>query len=569
MKKIKILSLLLVGVLAFSQTPALEFAAGAGNPTGNGPVTGPVTITFQNNTNNPSGNTMVAYAPTLTASFQLINQQFALSTMSTGVPVNFGYNIATPPSGEAGPIFPLLNYEKGITNNNWFTSSGVPANTGIDITVNRGINIFAQTSPLKAAGLSTSGRHRMADLVVTFNRAVDNPIMHIGAMGGYIGVSPNFLGFSQEYDLVSSNVPVTFSKLSGTNALAVTATQINNGASIIDMTGTDHSGSGSIRINGSGITTFTLRIYMRGDGGAYVSGWSVSNTNLGYGDNVLFGLSIATPCAAGATAPTLTNATVTSQTVDLSTTVTGTPPAGSVLQWHSSSIPSAATLLPSTTVTATSTPTNYWAFYYSSTGLCYSPGAKVIVVSNDCTANATTVDLTALPHAATSPGIEVVWYTTPTRNAGTEVSNPTAAGNGTYWPYFHDTVNNCFSPAGTPVVVGTEACNAACYKTGATTGGATLDGKVGISALSRAGADNPDQWPMLRKGAWLVLEAKTKGFVPNRTAFDASNNPVGIAPANFVEGMMVYDTTNKCLKIYTNNGTAWGWYCMTTQACPD
>ncbi|MDP9956221.1 hypothetical protein J2X97_001858 [Epilithonimonas hungarica] len=111
--------------------------------------------------------------------------------------------------------------------------------------------------------------------------------------------------------------------------------------------------------------------------------------------------------------------------------------------------------------------------------------------------------------------------------------------------------------------------SALCYKTGATTGGATLDGKVGISALSRAGADNPDQWPMLRKGAWLVLEAKTKGFVPNRTAFDASNNPVGIAPANFVEGMMVYDITNKCLKIYTNNGTAWGWYCMTTQACPD
>ncbi|SDF20488.1 hypothetical protein SAMN05421825_1292 [Epilithonimonas hungarica] len=275
------------------------------------------------------------------------------------------------------------------------------------------------------------------------------------------------------------------------------------------------------------------------------------------------------PCSAGTVTPVLTNSTATSQAVDLAGMVTGTAPAGSVLQWHNSATPSDATLLSSTTVSATSTPTNYWAFYYDSTNKCYSPGAKVTVVSNNCTTNTTTVDLTALPHSTVPANTQLLWYTTAAHDTGTEVTNPTAVGNGTYWPVFYSTASNCFSPVGNPVVVGIATCNAACYKSGATTGGATLDGKVGISALSRAGADNPDQWPMLRKGAWLVLEAKTKGFVPNRTAFDASNNPVGIAPANFVEGMMVYDTTNKCLKIYTNNGTAWGWYCMTTQACPD
>jgi len=34
--------------------------------------------------------------------------------------------------------------------------------------------------------------------------------------------------------------------------------------------------------------------------------------------------------------------------------------------------------------------------------------------------------------------------------------------------------------------------------------------------------------------------------------------------------MMVHDTTNKCLKVYTSKdgGTSFAWYCMTTQACP-
>ncbi|WP_312994687.1 hypothetical protein [Chryseobacterium flavum] len=108
-----------------------------------------------------------------------------------------------------------------------------------------------------------------------------------------------------------------------------------------------------------------------------------------------------------------------------------------------------------------------------------------------------------------------------------------------------------------------------CYKPGITTGTA-LNTKVGITALGRAGTDS-DNWPMVRKGGWIVLEAKTKGFVPNRVAFDASGNPVGIPAANFVEGMMVYDITNKCMKIYTlkEGETSMAWHCISTQTCPD
>ena len=101
---------------------------------------------------------------------------------------------------------------------------------------------------------------------------------------------------------------------------------------------------------------------------------------------------------------------------------------------------------------------------------------------------------------------------------------------------------------------------------------------MGITSLSRAGVDNADNWPMVRKGGWIALESKTKGFFPNRVAFsDADNNPatpdvpVGISATNFVEGMMVYDTTNHCMKIYTstNNGVTYNWYCVSTQTCPD
>lgn len=101
-----------------------------------------------------------------------------------------------------------------------------------------------------------------------------------------------------------------------------------------------------------------------------------------------------------------------------------------------------------------------------------------------------------------------------------------------------------------------------CYKP-ANTGTAGIPTNHGITALGRAGADNGN-WPMKINGAYTVLDAKTKGFVINRLPFSGSPTvPTGIAPANFVRGMMVYDTTNNCLKIY--DGTVWA--CYTTQTC--
>ena len=97
-----------------------------------------------------------------------------------------------------------------------------------------------------------------------------------------------------------------------------------------------------------------------------------------------------------------------------------------------------------------------------------------------------------------------------------------------------------------------------CYVDPNTTGSAT-DSKVGITLLKRAGAKNADNWPMLRKSAHLVLESNTKGFVITRIAKADLGNIT--APQ---EGMMVYDTTDKCLKIYSDGI----WSCFNTPTCP-
>ena len=106
----------------------------------------------------------------------------------------------------------------------------------------------------------------------------------------------------------------------------------------------------------------------------------------------------------------------------------------------------------------------------------------------------------------------------------------------------------------------TETVNVAatyCYKLPVVTAGTAVPSNHGITALGRAGADNSN-WPMVRQSAWTVLEAKTKGFVVNRVA-----NPTTDI-ANPVEGMMVFDTTAQCLKIY--NGKVWS--CYSRPACP-
>ncbi|SDF23804.1 DUF6923 family protein [Epilithonimonas hungarica] len=103
-----------------------------------------------------------------------------------------------------------------------------------------------------------------------------------------------------------------------------------------------------------------------------------------------------------------------------------------------------------------------------------------------------------------------------------------------------------------------------CYRP-ATTSGTALQTEIGITSLNRAGNDTTgNNWPMIRKGAWIALEAKTKGLVINRLT---SAQISAIPATNIIEGMIVYNITLNCLQVNTT-GTSAGWTCLNTPTCP-
>ncbi|WP_407322584.1 hypothetical protein R5O11_07830 [Tenacibaculum maritimum] len=258
------LVLFFVASATFSQNQALEMAAGDGNPTASSPPATTVTVRLRNNTDNPTGNTFATYAPQLDVTYTLVNQQYS-------------HNFLTPVTGAVGlgypndPIMPLMNLFGGATSDS-FTSSGAAVGTGVDVSQNRAVQLSAMAQPLTNAGVPVNSRAHMADLVISFSRAVKNPLLQISALGGNAGSS----NFTVEFDLLSSNVPaLSFSKISGTPQLAVNSNQINNA----EATPTTTNCRGTVLLQGEGITTLTLRIYLRGTVGATGTDWHSGSVN--------------------------------------------------------------------------------------------------------------------------------------------------------------------------------------------------------------------------------------------------------------------------------------------------
>jgi hypothetical protein len=272
-----------------AQTPALEFAAGAGNPTGNGPTVANQVITFQTNTNNPSGNTFVAYSPTLTATFSLSNQQYSLPTseISTGKGLSFGATQSnSSSSAPASALFALMNSISTPSNSNFTSSTAVTAGTGIDISVNKAVGMFTTTRALYNANASTSGRYYFGNLTITFNQTVTNPILQIVGMGGYY----SSLGFTNELELQTSGI--VLSKFSGSSELSVSSgTKILNSAAHPNSPTGSGAASGSVLASGSGISSLTFKIYLRGDGGDFAWGGSGNHQ----GDVWFIGVSLNPP----------------------------------------------------------------------------------------------------------------------------------------------------------------------------------------------------------------------------------------------------------------------------------
>lgn len=275
---------------SFYAQSALEFAANASNPNGKGSTVNNQVITMQENKNNPVGNTFTTFAPSVTTTFSFSNQQFSLPVghVSTGTGLSFGTsNNSSNVAAVAADIYPTLN-AIGSPSNNMFTAlSTLTSGTGIDVSANRGVEIFTSARALYNEGKSTSGRHYFGDITLTFSKPVSNPVLHIVGLGGYFTSSGNMLGFTSELELSSTGL--TLSRLSGSSELSVSNNKILNNSLNPNSNSGAGAATGSVLVSGTSITTISFRIYLRGNGGN--SNWSSNSMHTG--DVWLLGVSFA------------------------------------------------------------------------------------------------------------------------------------------------------------------------------------------------------------------------------------------------------------------------------------
>ncbi len=293
--------LFFISISSKGQTNALEFSAGAGNPTGNGPTVSDQIITLQDNTNNPSGNTFSAYTPAKNVTFSLTNH---LRTMSAfpNVGLMFGGTVSTTVATPTPfSLFPLISGIGGSSNSH-YTSINSISGSGIDIASNNSVAFYTSLYPLFESNtpLPTPGnpiKLQYADIVITFNTPTSNPILHLTGAGGGIGdlLDPDniVIGYSPEFQLVTPGL--SFTRLSGSSEFIVpNTTEILNNASFpFGITGQGGM-SGSVMVNGTNITTITLRVYIKivDHPNASLPYWSNTSTNkIQSGDVFLIGVS--------------------------------------------------------------------------------------------------------------------------------------------------------------------------------------------------------------------------------------------------------------------------------------
>lgn len=271
-----------------AQIPTLEMYAGAGNPTGSGPSTAAQTITLQKNTSNPSGNTIGSYSPLVTVRYSISNQQFASIEGNAGSPgTQFGGGIgAVNAPVPSSLIFNTINSLSGSPNKNYTACNSCAVGTGIDSAVNRSVQFCNYTDALiTATGVQNfplNARVQYADVTFTFSQPVSNPIMHITGLGGQVSYSTTLLsvttnytiGFATEIDMVTPGL--SFTRLSGSTYFNVTASTVRNSATRLGASTpgaavagiTRYAASGTVAVIGTNITSFTVRFFIKGDGGA-------------------------------------------------------------------------------------------------------------------------------------------------------------------------------------------------------------------------------------------------------------------------------------------------------------
>ena len=276
--------LIVLPYAGIAQPPAIEFANGSG-PAGNGSSLANQVITFQDNALNPVTGTYTPMGFPVTATFAISNQQYVLPATQNpnGGDISFGAsNNTTGKLPLPATLFPAMNYISAASANQ-FSSTPLNIGTGMSLTTNYAVEMYTSVMGLYNTNAPTNGTYYMANLTITFNIPITNPVIHIVGIGGFSGA----LGFTTE--LVLTTPGLTMTELSGSTELAVQmgGTQIVNTAAAPTATTGAGAASGSVEVIGSSVTSLTFELYVRGDGKTPV--WATANEHVG--DAWLIGVS--------------------------------------------------------------------------------------------------------------------------------------------------------------------------------------------------------------------------------------------------------------------------------------
>lgn len=187
-----------------------------------------------------------------------------------------------------------------------------------------------------------------------------------------------------------------------------------------------------------------------------------------------------TECCLANTAPVLSSYSVSnvcpSFTFDLNTLYTGGLPGGITLLWFTNSYHQG---------TAYSTPGTagggtYYAFFYNAGAACYSPASLPVTVTIQCCGSIAAPPLTGTSLSNTCPGTGAVnlnsLHALPAPPTGTQLrwfNNNAHVGNhvltptvwnqgGTYYAYYYNSIQGCYSQPSAPVTVVITACTGSC-----------------------------------------------------------------------------------------------------------
>ena len=308
--------LMAAATIATAQPGTLEMTGTGSTITTNGPNATPVTVRLREDIANLTNNTFFrTYNPALNLTASFNNQQYTATygNISTGMAFGAGNTASTGGTTQQAEPLPIYtNFGSGLTGaplNGMFVSSptGTPVakyelggrGVGLDVEgtrggkssetlaseINFGLAVFTNVEPLFDANLAKDGRYYYGDLVLTFDRPVINPVVHIGGLGGSYSYIPStgsssaqISYFTTELELQNSNVTSTF--MSGNQYFNVSGNNILNSATKPNAGSYDDgfaingfpaytastgvgAATGSVLITGT-VTQLVYKVYVRG-----------------------------------------------------------------------------------------------------------------------------------------------------------------------------------------------------------------------------------------------------------------------------------------------------------------